>query len=267
MAAAKGKGAGGASAARERARKAVMARAALAGREAEETPFSNSAEVSEDVPEAPASTPIEAPVEQAASSTPKLDAVPDSAGASPQAAVTETIETAPPATPAPVAETPSVSPVTVDGSGSAGSAPAATPPAPADGTRELARPFTERDGETAARSMVVAPAVYEACDAWRRARRSEYRRPAVSWLIAAAFRHLETEPESLRRFADVVPESVRLGKHMSMSMNLPLDIIETMQDVAFEVQLMRGSRIKTWHVLSGAVALQLAAEGIEVAWE
>lgn len=137
------------------------------------------------------------------------------------------------------------------------------PPAAQLAGRPLAEPFAP-DADLVKKSINMAPALLAAAEDWMRARRKTQRRPSLSTLIDAALRDLPTDLEELRKLAASLPQEIFAAGPTQVGVRVQRATLAAVEDAQFELSTIRTRSLPLWHCVSGALANQLAAEGMPV---
>jgi hypothetical protein len=130
--------------------------------------------------------------------------------------------------------------------------------------RALAGPF-EDGADLVRKSVSLAPELLDALDQWRETSRDVYRRPNLSWLVAAAIRDLPTDIDKLRDLAREMPAYLSREEPRQLGLVMPRDVVEHFQDAASRLRSPRARGVKLWRVVSTLVVAQLEAEGVTLA--
>lgn len=153
-----------------------------------------------------------------------------------------------------VAQAPTTIPSPVPARPAAGGAAAST-------GRALATPFGP-DRDLITKTINLAPSIVDATGSWMRARREAMRRPALAYLLDAALWDLPADVDQLRVLASVLPDHLYEPGPTTLGVRLPRATVERVFDARFELRVSRARGVQLWHAMSGAVALQLVAEGM-----
>lgn len=136
---------------------------------------------------------------------------------------------------------------------------------PLQSGRQLAQPHP-KGADSIRRTFNLAPVVVDGAYQWLQLRRGAFRQPpALAWLISAAMRDFPTEIQSLWTLARVLPEDAFADGPQQLGGRVPRETATLLADAHFKIKLERGRGPELWHCMSGALAVQLQAEGVPIA--